>query len=536
MSLTPPSVSRTTPPAERAQPRAERAPAGDFAALLDSAPAPARAPLARAAERRDDRAPAGAHDERPQTASNRSRHAGPDRDRPSGAPGRTAPAPEHSHGGDARMGDPRTPAPPTVDAAGAAPALLPPEGNMATAAAAVVAAAATTPLVTPAAVDLAALPSAAPAPEVPAAVAAAPPAAMAGVLPVVATETAAASAGPALPFAPAGLPLGTSAAGVAEPVPTAAAAASPEGAGASDQAFSGLPAPSVPVSPDTVAAAVRTAAAAPEAASMTAAEAATTAPAETASPAREVALRLTSDARTERSDADLAPAGTAEHGATALPTGTGTGTGAGLGSGSARDGATAHAAASEEIPEAPAGVPAPAAPSAPSAAQGIGRGPDAVPFGPHRSVPLEQSPRAVAQLLHVASQQGVSHARIALRPVELGGIEIFLQMSPAGLAAQVIADSPEAARMLAQATEDLRRSLEGHNVELVSLEVSTSAERQQRDDLASSGFAADDWRAPDGRPASRRTDGGPATAPETPELTTPSVLELPDGLLVDVLA
>ncbi|CAA9469278.1 MAG: hypothetical protein AVDCRST_MAG38-1147, partial [uncultured Solirubrobacteraceae bacterium] len=213
----------------------------------------------------------------------------------------------------------------------------------------------------------------------------------------------------------------------------------------------------------------------------------------------------------------------------AAPTTVPTGTGAGSGFAGDRDGEPAP----EEAPVAPAG--STASTPAPAALPGAGRTPDAVPFGPHRAVTLERAPRAVAQLLHVASEAGVSHARIALRPVELGGIEIFLQVSPAGLAAQVIADSPEAARMLAQATEDLRRSLAGQDVELISIDVSTSAEQQRRDDLASSGFLADD-RAADGRPLPRRGDGAPAVSPASPEPTTPTVLELPDGLLVDVLA
>jgi flagellar hook-length control protein FliK len=229
----------------------------------------------------------------------------------------------------------------------------------------------------------------------------------------------------------------------------------------------------------------------------------------------------------ERSSTD-APAGPA--GEFFAPS-TGTGTGTGAGSAGARDGRTTPA---EELSELP-GAPAPESAGTPAPLPGAGRAPDGVPFGLQRSIPLERAPRAVAQLLHVASQSGVSHARIALRPVELGGIEIFLQVSPAGLAAQVIADSPEAARMLSQATEDLRRSLAGQNVELISIDVSTSAEQQRRDDLASSGFLADD-RTPDGRLAPRRADGGPAPTTPAPEPTTPTVIELPDGLLVDVLA
>lgn len=203
--------------------------------------------------------------------------------------------------------------------------------------------------------------------------------------------------------------------------------------------------------------------------------------------------------------------------------------GASADAGSGQDGERAGSRAE------PSPAPAPGSPAPPAVGLGAPVRPlDGMPLGQHRAVPLERAPRAVAQLLHVGSQGGVSHARIALRPVELGGIEIFLQSGPAGLSAQVVAESPEAARMLQQATEDLRRALARHDVELVSLDVSTSSEQRGEE------FAARDGREDllaDGSPRDGRRGSGPddeATAESTS--TTPTVLELPDGLLVDVLA
>jgi flagellar hook-length control protein FliK len=147
---------------------------------------------------------------------------------------------------------------------------------------------------------------------------------------------------------------------------------------------------------------------------------------------------------------------------------------------------------------------------------------------PERAAPLHRAPAAVAALLHVASERGIGRARIALKPVELGGIEIRLQTTAAGVAAQVVADSPEAARLLAQAGDDLRRALEARDVTLLSLEVSTSGE--ERRESARGGERAPDT---DRRPhASARS-----AAAQTPEpATEPTVIELPGGLLVDVLA
>ena len=148
----------------------------------------------------------------------------------------------------------------------------------------------------------------------------------------------------------------------------------------------------------------------------------------------------------------------------------------------------------------------------------------------HRAAAPCAAPRSQT-LLHVAVDRGISHAKLALRPVELGGIEIRLQATAGGIAAQVVADSPEAARLLAQAGDDLRRALEARDVNLISLEVSTSGDQQQRN-------ARGEWTDGDdavfgrsGRPGSGDAEGDAEPAP-----TTQTVIELPGGLLVDVLA
>ncbi|HWT24626.1 MAG TPA: flagellar hook-length control protein FliK, partial [Solirubrobacteraceae bacterium] len=145
---------------------------------------------------------------------------------------------------------------------------------------------------------------------------------------------------------------------------------------------------------------------------------------------------------------------------------------------------------------------------------------------------LHQAPRAVAQLIHVASRDGIDHARINLRPADLGGIEIRLQHSSAGVAAHVIAESPEAARLLDQAAGDLRRALERQDVTLLSLEVSTSGD-QRAGGSAGSAFGFEGGR--DGRghgghgPSADRADA-------EPEPVVTATVTLPDGVLVDVLA
>ena len=105
-----------------------------------------------------------------------------------------------------------------------------------------------------------------------------------------------------------------------------------------------------------------------------------------------------------------------------------------------------------------------------------------------RAVPLYRAVETTGMLLHVAAERGVTHARLNLKPVELGGIEVRLQSTPQGVSAQLVADSPEAARMLTQASDDLRRQLAERDVTLLSLDVSTSSE--QRHENTAGGFGA----------------------------------------------
>ena len=105
----------------------------------------------------------------------------------------------------------------------------------------------------------------------------------------------------------------------------------------------------------------------------------------------------------------------------------------------------------------------------------------------------------------MAAERGITHAKMALKPAELGGIEIRLQSTAAGISAQVVADSPEAAKLLAQASEDLRRALEARDVTLLSLEVSTSSDQQQQQ--SARGEWSDGDGADSGLPGSGRSKG-----------------------------
>jgi hypothetical protein len=141
-------------------------------------------------------------------------------------------------------------------------------------------------------------------------------------------------------------------------------------------------------------------------------------------------------------------------------------------------------------------------------------------------------------MIQLAAQKGVTHARLNLKPVELGGIEVRLQSTPDGVIAKLVADSPQAARLLDQAGDDLKRSLEEKNVNLLSLEVSTSTGDQRNDQPGFTAFAEGfgEQTGPGGTRGARRlrsTDDTGVVETAGPAETN---LVLPNGVLVDVLA
>ncbi len=149
-------------------------------------------------------------------------------------------------------------------------------------------------------------------------------------------------------------------------------------------------------------------------------------------------------------------------------------------------------------------------------------------------MPLPRAAEALGHLLRLAGDRGVTHARMTLHPAELGGIQIRLQTSAAGVTAQVIADSPAATRLLQAAADDLRRQLADSGVTLLGLDVATSGE--DRSPAASAGFQAH----ADARREAAARGGGPRGARTAVDPTVPAparaTLELPHGVLVDVLA
>jgi flagellar hook-length control protein FliK len=128
-------------------------------------------------------------------------------------------------------------------------------------------------------------------------------------------------------------------------------------------------------------------------------------------------------------------------------------------------------------------------------------------------------------VLRLASARGVTHARIALHPVELGSVDVHIRSTSEGLVARVVAHSAEAVQTLQQSAGDLRKSLEQQGLNVLSLDVSQSGD--QSAGRAGSGEAGSDGSGTSGDDASGSAD-------ETP--TETKTMRLPTGVLVDVLA
>jgi flagellar hook-length control protein FliK len=142
---------------------------------------------------------------------------------------------------------------------------------------------------------------------------------------------------------------------------------------------------------------------------------------------------------------------------------------------------------------------------------------------------LARAAETVRLTISAANQQGVSHARIALRPAELGGIEIMLAHGPAGLSARLTADTAQAAQALQRAADELQRTLADQGLNLVRLEINVASDGGSARAREDRGAPADDRTTNRNSVASDRA----TTADDHSEART---LELPNGVLVDVLA
>lgn len=153
--------------------------------------------------------------------------------------------------------------------------------------------------------------------------------------------------------------------------------------------------------------------------------------------------------------------------------------------------------------------------------------PTATTGAPGAPLTVAPSPAAAVEAtIRLAHSQAFSRARLSLKPAELGGVEIVLHRGAGGVAAAVVAETPEAARLLEASGEDLRRRLEAQGVELSVFSVSVAADDSApgRDGTPGMAGAAGPARGND-----FGGDGAPGAQPA-------QTIDLGGGVLVDVLA
>ena len=103
----------------------------------------------------------------------------------------------------------------------------------------------------------------------------------------------------------------------------------------------------------------------------------------------------------------------------------------------------------------------------------------AMPPGP-RSVEYAQLAQELGHRVHVALREGGREVMLSMRPPELGHVVVRMVMHDGVLQAHIVADRPEAARMLEQALPHLQDALSDRGLSLTGMDVSTQQEAQQR--------------------------------------------------------
>jgi flagellar hook-length control protein FliK len=170
---------------------------------------------------------------------------------------------------------------------------------------------------------------------------------------------------------------------------------------------------------------------------------------------------------------------------------------------------------------APTTAPAPAAPAAPPAP----------PQAPAQHTPrLAIASEHVQALLRIASHRGQAQAHLALKPEELGGVEVRLRVTTQGLVASITADRPDSAQVLQQAGTDLRKAFEAAGVDVASIDIGFAGD--------GAGSRANERQAEAGTTSRARSGAAQddELSPIDPDTTTATTTTIALGALVDVLA
>jgi len=140
---------------------------------------------------------------------------------------------------------------------------------------------------------------------------------------------------------------------------------------------------------------------------------------------------------------------------------------------------------------------------------------------------------SIRATIEIAARQGVTQARIALQPQDLGHIAIRLSQTSGGLLARVSAETPAAAQALAAGRAELHQSLSSLGVSLLRLDIGSFGQPQAG---ARDGAFAGDPGGANGSGAASNTDEveSPEALGEAGGAAAPAAIA--GGELVDVLA
>jgi flagellar hook-length control protein FliK len=151
----------------------------------------------------------------------------------------------------------------------------------------------------------------------------------------------------------------------------------------------------------------------------------------------------------------------------------------------------------------------------------------AAPLPPAGSV-MSHAIETIHATMSAADAQGNAQARITLNPAALGDLTIHLRQTDEGLVARVVATSPDTAATLSQSSSELRRTLDGLGVTVLSLDIGTSQQQQQESAAERNPLGEQSGSQ---TPAADQEVGATSTAQDSEQS-----IRLPDGLLVDVQA
>jgi flagellar hook-length control protein FliK len=141
---------------------------------------------------------------------------------------------------------------------------------------------------------------------------------------------------------------------------------------------------------------------------------------------------------------------------------------------------------------------------------------------------------SIRATVEIAARQGMTQARIALQPEDLGHISIRLSQTSEGLLARVSAETPAAAQALMAGRSELHQSLSSLGVSLLRLDISSFGQSQTGERDGSFAGEDGDSGASGGSRGAEQVEGA-APLGEGEEGAAVSAT-ISGGELVDVLA